>query len=181
MLDAPRLHAIKLRQQLKTYQRIIRIFFPLFCLLSALGCGYTIQGKASLPFRSVSIGQIVNKTYQPKLEDKLQTALVAELMKNGIALENGSAYRIEGVITTYQLNTLAAAAGTAVEYEVIIRGDFKLVEPSGKIKALKGGGVFIVSFSSQGNLEDVIALRDQAIERALKDLSTELVISLIYP
>ena len=123
----------------------------------------------------------MNKTYEPRLEDKLQTALVEELMKNGITLENSSEYRIEGAIKTYSLTTLAASAGTAVEYEVIIRGDFKLIEPGGKIKPLKGGGVFIVSFLSAGSLEGVNAMKELAIVKALQDLSQELVISILLP
>jgi len=174
-------HGMESWWRLKKWQAIIGLFLFLFCFLSPLGCGYSIQGSAALPVHAVSIGQIVNKTYEPRLEDKLQTALVQVLMNNGIALESSSEYRIEGVIKTYALSTLAAVAGTAVEYEVIIRGDFKLVEPGGKVKPLKGGGVFIVPFLSGGALEDVMARRDVAIMQALQDLSTELVMSLIYP
>jgi len=174
------LSVLGLLRESKKCQLIIIVFLSL-CLLSLLGCGYTIQGKASLPFHAVSIGQIVNKTHEPRLEDKLQTALVEELMRNGIVLENDSRYRIEGVITTYEVRTLAQKSGTAVECEVVIHGDFKLVEPSGKIKPLKGGGVFFVSFPSSGNLESVIALKEEAIKQALRDLSNELVLSLILP
>jgi hypothetical protein len=151
-----------------------------WCMLS-YGCGYIIQGKANLPFQAVGIGRIMNKTYEPKLEDKIQIALVEELLKNGITFESGSGFRIDGVINRFDLVTLSEKNGVTVLYEVIIKGDFRLVEPSGKTKPLRGSGVFIVSFQSSENLQGVIASKELAIDRALRDLSTEIVASMIYP
>lgn len=151
------------------------------CYLSFIaGCGYTIQGRASLPFESISIGNIVNKTYEPKLQDKMQIALADELIRNGFALDRNSPYKIQGVINAFELRTLSEKSGTAIEYEVIIKGDFKLIEPSGRNRGLRNQGVFIVSFSSSGNLQTVVASKEIAIEKALRDLSSELVASIIY-
>lgn len=144
------------------------------------GCGYTIHGKADLPFQSLTIGKIINKTFEPKLEDRLQVALVNELMKNGFLIDGTSGYRIDGMITTFELRTLSERAGVAVEYEVTIKGDFKLMDPSGKARALRNRGVFIVFFSSSEALQNVIALKEKAIESAMRDLSSEIVASIIY-
>jgi len=153
--------------------------FYVFCLLLT-ACGYTIHGRANLPFNSISIGSITNKTFEPGLEDRMKIALVDELMKNGFVIDSSAGHKINGVINTYELRTLSEKAGVAVQYEVIIRGDFKLIDPSGKARPLMGQGVYIVSFLSAESLQNVMALKEKAIERALRDLSSEIVASAIY-
>jgi len=143
-------------------------------------CGYSIQGKANLPFRTVSIGKIFNKTFEPRLEDKMQDALVEELLKNGFTLVQNSEYRIEGVIKVFQMKVFAEKNNVAVEYEVDIKGDFKLIGPDGKSKKLASEGIFIVSFLSTETLNVVMANKEVAIEQALRDFSTEIVASIIY-
>jgi outer membrane lipopolysaccharide assembly protein LptE/RlpB len=150
-----------------------------FCLLLT-GCGYTIHGKAGLPFSSVAIGGIVNRTFEPRLEDRMQVALADELMKSGFIIDSNSGYRINGSLTAFELRTLSEKAGVAAEYEVTVKGDFRLVDPSGKARELRNHGVFIVSFPSTDSLQNVIALKEKATERALRDLSTEIIASIIY-
>ncbi len=164
-------------------KKIVRCIVALCALLFALctaGCGYAIYGKADLPFRAISIGKIINKTFEPKLEDRMQRALVNELMTDGFSIEGNADHKIDGVITTFALSTLSEKQGIAVEYEVIIKGEFKLVDPSGKSRELRNHGVFIVSFPSSDALQDVMAQKELATERALKDLSSEIVASIMY-
>ena len=148
--------------------------------ISFSGCGYTIQGKKNLPFQTIAINKIVNKTFEPKLEDKMQIALVNELMVDGFMIDNSSGYKINGTITQFELSTFSEKSGVATEYQVIIKGDFKLIDPSGKAKELRNHGVFIVSFSSSEQLQSVIAQKELATVRALQDLSSEIVASIMY-
>lgn len=144
------------------------------------GCGYSLQGRTDLPFLSISLGKIENRTYEPRIEDRLQVALAEELMKSGFVIDADSGYGIGGVINTFVLKALSEKSGTAVQYEVEIRGAFRLYEPSGASRPLAGGGAFIVSFQSADKIEDVKAREERATEKALKDLSSELVASLLY-
>jgi outer membrane lipopolysaccharide assembly protein LptE/RlpB len=144
------------------------------------GCGYTLYGKADLPFPSIAIGKIVNKTFEPRLEDRMQVALVDELMKSGFRIDAHSGHRIVGSMTAFELRPLSTTAGVAVEYEVTVRGDFTLVDPSGKTRPLRNHGVFIVSFPSTDALQGVIALKEKATETALRDLSIEIIASILY-
>ncbi|HXX53043.1 MAG TPA: LPS assembly lipoprotein LptE, partial [Thermodesulfovibrionales bacterium] len=137
-------------------------------------------GKKDLPFRTIAISKIVNKTFEPKLEDRMQTALVNELMVQGFEIESSSGYKINGAITQFELGTLSEKSGVATEYEVTIKGDFKLTDPSGKIKQLRNHGVFIVSFSSSEQLQTVMALKEQATVTALQDFASEIVASIMY-
>lgn len=161
-----------------------RNFF--LCLITAIsaiissGCGYTIHGTADLPFRTITVGKIVNKTFEPGLDDRFRLAIADELIRNGFSLEGNAAHRIEGTINTFELRTLSEKSGITSEYEIVIKGDFILSDHSGRPRALKGSGLYIVSFQSTERLGGVMALKEKATERALKDLATELIASIIY-
>lgn len=151
------------------------------CLIPIISsCGYTLQGRASLPFQGVKIGKIVNKTYELRLEDRMQRLLTEELQKNGFILEAGAAYSIEGVLNVFSLRVLSVKGNVASEYEVVIKGDFRLLEPFGKTRTLKGDGIFRISFTSTEDLQNVAAGKELATERALRDISSEIVASILY-
>lgn len=160
------------------------LLFALCSLLSALcfliGCGYKFQGRETLPFDSVRIGRIENRTFEPKLEDKLQKALADELIKNGIMISKNSGHVITGVITKFELKPLTEKEGLAVEYEVIIKGEFFLTSPEGKVTELRNSGVFIVAFYNAGSLNELTASKEPAIETALKNLSSEIRAGIVY-
>ena len=153
------------------------LIFSLFLV----GCGYTIHGKASLPFDSIQITGIENRTLEPKLQDKLYRALTEEFLKQGITVRPGADYKLSGTIHFFELRVLSEKKDIAVEYEVAIKGDFKLFGPSGEMKTLKNiGSPFIVSFPGSGLMEDVIASKESISEKAMRDMAVEIVSALIY-
>ncbi|MCL5021851.1 MAG: LPS assembly lipoprotein LptE [Nitrospirae bacterium] len=176
--DPPADYPLRVRRS-EEHAKLSSLFVAL-CFLLASGCGYTLQGRADLPFQSVAIGKMINRTFEPRLEDRMQTALVDELLKSGFLIDGSSGYKIIGNLTSFDLKTLSEKSGVALEYEVTIGGDFRLIDPSGKARQLRNRGVFIVSFPSTGGLQDVVALKEQATEKALRDLSVEIVASIIY-
>ena len=140
-----------------------------------------MYGKAALPFDSIAIGTIENKTVEPKLQDKLYQSLTEEFLKQGIRVSPDADYSLRGKINQFDLIILSEKNGVATEYEVTIRGDFELVMPTGEVKALKGiGSPFIVSFQSDDLLEDVIANKERASEKAIRDMAMEIVANFIY-
>lgn len=144
------------------------------------GCGYTLQGRDTLPFTSVKIGRIENKTFEPKLEDKFQKALADELIRNGIMISNSAKHIINGTIDDLKLSPLAEKEGVASEYQVIIKARFFLTSPDGKVKELRNTGVFIVSFSGTGNIESLVAAKEQATETAMRNLASEIRAGIVY-
>lgn len=150
--------------------------FAACLLLSA--CGYAVQ--TSSPVESVSIGRIENRTFEPKLEDRLSDALVSAFLSNGIRIAGASPYTVKGTINDFELKNLAEKGGVAVRYEVVIKGDFFLVNPDGTSRKLRNSGVFIVSFPSEDALERVLALKEEATVRALNDLAEEIAASILY-
>jgi hypothetical protein len=163
---------------------VCRCFFVLtayFSLLIFSGCGYTIHSKSSLPFDSIQIGNIENLTVEPKLQDRLYKALTEEFLKQGINVYPDAPFKLSGRIYKFDLIILSQKQDIATEYEVIIEGDFRLVDSSGNIKDFKKiGSPFIVSFQSSDLLEDVLSLKELASERAIRDMAMEIVSLLIY-
>lgn len=168
---------------MKKMQFLVLSLFTLhFSLFTFYGCGYTIHGKMSLPFASIQVGKIENTTLEPKLQDKLQMALTEEFLKQGMDVNPNAGYKLSGTINQFELRVLSEKVGIATEYEVIIKGDFSLVDPSGNIEDFKNiGSPFIVSFQSSDMLEDVLALKEIVSERAIRDMAIEMVSILIYP
>ena len=158
------------------------MLFGMFCCMFMLsGCGYSVYTKSSLPFDAIHIDRFENRTSQPKLEDKLLRSLTEEFVQQGIAVYSHAQYRLSGVIKHYDVRMLSQKSGSAAEYEVIIESDCKLFEPSGEKRIFKDiGSPFIVSFPSSGTLEEMVASKDLALDRALQEISKEIVALLMY-
>jgi len=157
------------------------ILCSMLCALCHFGCGYTIQSKSSLPFHAVQIVKIENKTLEPKLQDSFYRALTEEFLKQGVMVSPDAGYKISGTVDHFELRILSEKADIATEYEVIVKADFKLIDPSGDAKEFKNvGSPFIVSFSSPGPLNDLIASKEIASEKAIRDMAAEIVANFIY-
>jgi hypothetical protein len=185
---------------LSPFQNTVRIIIPIFknqrqtpaallfsflalcsLLFAANGCGYSLHGRSALPFHDVAIGIIENNTVEPKLQDSLTVALTQEFLKEGITVTPAAQYRLSGVIHTFSLRILSEKSDVAAEYEVTIKGDFRIIDASGKITEMKQvGSPFIVSFPSSGQLNELIAFKEQASNKALQDMAAEIVANLIY-
>jgi hypothetical protein len=160
---------------------LLIVFCSMLYALCLFGCGYTIQSRETLPFDSIQIEGIENKTVEPKLQDKFYRAITEEFLKHGISVQARADYKLSGTIKRYELHVLSERKDVAVEYEVIMKGDFKLVGPSGHTRDIKDiGSPFIISFPVSGPLEDVLALKELASERAIRDMAMEVVAALIY-
>ncbi len=166
-----------------THYSLFTIFllFTAHCsLLTLSGCGYILQGRDTLPLTSVKIGRIENRTFEPKLEDKFQKALADELIRNGIMISKSARHVISGTINDFSLKPLSEKEGVASEYEVIIKANFFLTFPDGKVKELRNSGVFTVSFSGSGNIENIVAAKEQAAETAMRNLASEIRAGIVY-
>ncbi len=160
------------------------VLAPFFwCLfLFVHGCGYTLQTRANLPFSSVSLGKIENKTFEPKLQDRLNRILAETLMEYGVEVTPWAEHRIDGDITMFQLLTVSEINLTTAEYQILIKADFKLTDTkTGASVPLVGvSSPFNTTFKALGNLENVLAQKEISTDAALRDLSQELIRRMIY-
>jgi len=149
-------------------------------ILSAFACGYKLHGKASLPFREISIESIENRTDEPKLQDKLYRSLTDEFLSQGIGVQSGAGYRLQGKITLFELRILSEAADVATEYEIIMKADFIITDGPGNVREIRDiGSPFFISFPGSGQLSNILSLRELASERAVRDMARQTVAALI--
>lgn len=145
------------------------------------GCGYSVYRHSSLPFGEINIGRIDNATLEPKLQDKLSNALTEEFEKQGIVVTPEAQLKLSGRVTRFDMTSLSEKNGVTVEYRITVDADFIITDETGKvIETRHVTSPFIVSFTGTGDLTTLLASRDLAEERAMKDLSQELVGMLIY-
>lgn len=150
-------------------------------MLTVSACGYTLHSKASLPFQEIRVGVIQNRTPEPKLQDRLYQLLNEEFLKQGISVRHDARFELSGMINQFELRILSEKSDVATEYEVIMKGNFKFIDPEGNIKEFKNiGSPFIVSFSGSGQLNELLAFKEIASQRALKDMAAEIVAILMY-
>lgn len=160
---------------------VIFLFTMYFLLLTLSGCGYKLYGKVSLPFNSIKIDKIENRTFEPKLQDRLYKALVKEFLKHGVEVRQDAELKLSGVINTFEMRILSEKSDIASEYEVIIKGDFTLQSPSESSREYKDiGSPFILSFSGSGRLEELVASKEIASEKAIEDMAMEITGILFY-
>ncbi len=151
------------------------------CASFLAGCGYSIHRHADLPFTSIRIGDIENRTLEPKLQDKLHRALTEEFMKQGVSVDPSAPLELKGTIHRFQMSGLSEKAGVIIEYQVNIRADFRVTDEKGAVKEIKNiDSPFIVSFTGSQDIGMLLANRDIAEEKAARDVAMQVVRALIY-
>ncbi len=160
----------------------ISLIISLLIAVMATGCGYTLQGKANLPFDAVAIGEIGNTTAEPKLQDRMNRLLAQTFMEYGVDIRSSARYRISGTIIKFVIYPVAERNLQAVEYQIVIVGNFIVTDTQTKARQGLGdiANPYLTYFRSSGLLTSVLAEKEIATETAIKDLSQEVVQRIIY-
>lgn len=162
-------------------KRLSIICTVVFCVLYLSGCGYRVQRRASLPFTEIKIGLIENRTFEPKLQDKLHRALTEEFLKQGLIVSPAAERTLTGVINTFQMNSISEKNGITIEYNVVVNADFTIVDGEGKVTEKKSiSSPFIVSFTGSQDMGSLIASREAAEEKAARDIALEVAGALLF-
>ncbi len=144
------------------------------------GCGYTLQTTADLPFDTISIGRIDNKTLEPKLQDRFNRSLAEYLAQYGYQV-GPSRYILEGEITGFTLMPTTEQNLVATQYQIVITANFKLTDKTnGRSVPLIASTPFITYFGSSGSLVNVLAQKESATAGALQNLSLSVVTQITY-
>ena len=144
------------------------------------GCGYSVHRQSDLPFSEIQIGTIENKTLEPKLQDKLHTALTEEFMQNGITVRPDADTKLSVVIQDFDMKILSEKQEITVQYRIFIRADFTLVYKNGKTEIKNIDTPFIVTLTASNALNKLLATKELAEEQAMRDVAMRLVGTLIY-
>jgi outer membrane lipopolysaccharide assembly protein LptE/RlpB len=168
------------RQELRILKLVTR-YSLLVTILLLTGCGYTIQTKANLPFDTIAVGTIENRTREPKLQDMFGKALAETFAEYAFSVSPSARYRLEGTITKFELRPLVEQDLVATQYEVVIEANFRLIDTvSGAVTPLVAESPFITYFSSIGRLENVLAQKEVSTASAMKNLAQEVARRIIY-
>lgn len=153
----------------------------MFSLALLSGCGYTLQMRENLPFDTIAIGVIDNKTHEPKIQDMMNRALAETLSEYGFNINPNAAHRIEVTISMFDLKPQAEKDLVAVQYEVTTEASIILVNTAtGKKRMLRFSSPFKTYFSTGGSLEAVIAQKELFAYKAFKNISQEIARQIIY-
>jgi len=144
------------------------------------GCGYSVHRQSELPFSEIQIGTIENKTLEPKLQDKLHKALTEEFMKNGIMVSPFADTKLSAVVHTFDMTILSEKEEITIEYRVFMRADFTLEDKTGKKEFRNIDSPFIVSFASSEDISTLLAKKELAEAKAMKDVAMRIAGALIY-
>ena len=159
----------------------LMVWVGLAVVFALPGCGYSVHSQRELPFTEIEVGTIENNTLEPKLQDKLNAALTEEFAQNGIMTLPGAAMKLSGVINVFEMDILSEKEDITVEYRVVIRADFTVVDKDGNHRVFRNiESPFIVSLSAPEDLGRLLATKELAEQRALRDVAMRIVGQLIY-
>jgi hypothetical protein len=147
----------------------------LLALLS-LSCGYHIVGSRPLPFKSVTINPVENKTYEPRLEEKLHNALSKEFIAQGIKVMaiNGD-IDLNATITVFELGTIAHIDEKVQEQLITLKVDVTIKDKKRTIKFRSMQSPIRITFPSTGTVSQTVVQKEMAIEKACSEIAREII------
>jgi len=146
-------------------------------------CGYRFVGSTLLAFDSINIKHVENKTYEPRLEDRLHLALSKEFINQGIAVNSAdSEVMLEATITNFELGAIGAVNDIVKEQELIMRADIRIVDNGNIIKLSSMQSPIKITFQAAGTVSESVAHKETAIDKACSEIAKEIVgrIILLY-
>ncbi len=150
----------------------------MFLLLSS--CGYNMVGSRFLPFDSINIKHIDNRTYEPRLEEKLHNALSEEFINQGIKAEGPSAdITLDVVITRFELGAIGAVDESVREQQIIMLVDIKVIDKDDVIEFNSMGSPVLITFQTTGTVLQTVDLRDRATIKASREIAKDIVSRII--
>lgn len=142
-----------------------------------------MQTRATLPFETISVGTVENKTSEPKLQDRLHMTLAETFAQYGFEVSSSARYRLEGEIYHFELVPTTEVNLTATQYQIVIKANFRLIDTeSGKAIHLAADSPFITYFNANptDRIEEIMAQKELAEVSALANLAQTLVSLVTY-
>jgi len=169
-------------ERLKFNNKRFLIFAFLFFSFTffVLSCGYHIIGSRSLPFQSITIKPVQNKTYEPGLEERLHNALSNEFINQGIGVNtSGGDVVLETIVTVFQLGAIGAVDETVKEQELLMRVDIKIADKGKVIEFKNATSPIKITFQSTGTVSESVSQKERAADKACKEIAKEIVSRII--
>ena len=145
------------------------LIISLMLVVFLSGCGYTIQGRANLPFDRVTVSEIKNSTGEPKLQDRMHRLLAQTFMEYGVDIAPSARYRVEIDINDFRVYPVAERNLQAIEYQLLVSCKVRIIDMETRKVAELGTieAPYLVYFRSSGLLVSVLSEKETATEKAL--------------
>jgi uncharacterized lipoprotein YajG len=133
-------------------------------------------GSKPMPFNSVTIKHVHNKTYEPRLEEKLHNALSKEFISQGIKVmaANGDV-DLEATITTFEVGAIAAVEEKVQEQSIKMRVDTRIIDKERVIEFTSMESPIKITFQSTGTVTDSVMQKERAINKACREIAREII------
>ncbi len=164
--------------------KIQKLFvFMLILFVAALflfSCGYKIIGSNLLPFDSITIKPVKNKTYEPRLEESLHSALSNEFVSQGIrVVASGGGAELEAIITRFALSAVGSVDEIVKEQTVIMNVDVKITSDGKVIEFASMKSPIYISFETAESISESVANKERVTDKASREIAKEIVSKLI--
>ncbi len=145
-----------------------------------MSCGYKMVGSRYLPFESITIKPVQNRTYEPRLEERLHNALSTEFIRQGIEVTtDGGDVVLDTTATNFQLGAIAAIDEIVKEQEIILYVDIRLTD-AGKVTSFNSMRSPIkITFQSTSTVSQSVAEKQTATDKACSEIAKEIVSRII--
>jgi hypothetical protein len=139
-------------------------------------------GSTPIPFESITIEQVANKTYEPRLEEVLHRALSEAFIEQGIqVMTKGGAYTLKSTITEfktlseaeYQINKINR--GSVVEQRVYMDVDFSLIGEKNPMELKKTRNPYKFTFGATGPIQTTVNRKAYDTQRVAREIALELI------
>ncbi len=163
------------RQQSRSAQLFMKGMIVVLALFLS-SCGYRLVGSSLLAFDSINIKHVENKTYEPRLEDRLHLALSREFINLGIEVNaGGSEVTLEATVIDFKLGAIGAVDEVVKEQELIMKADIRILNNE-NVTEFKGMQSPIkITFQTTGTVSEASARKDAATDKACREIAKEIV------
>lgn len=164
-------------KKLKKMKPVIIYFLFLTSLfLLLISCGYHMTGSKLLPFNSITIRPVQNKTYEPRLEERLHNALSNEFINQGIEVKiSGGDVDLQATITSFQLGAVGAVDETVKEQEIIMQVDIILTDKDRVTEFKTMQSPIKITFESVGDISESVANKELSTDKASREIAREII------
>jgi uncharacterized lipoprotein YajG len=149
-------------------------------LFTIPSCGYHLIGSKPLPFNSVAIKPVINKTYEPGLEEKLHNALSKEFIAQGIKVKaiNGDV-DLTATITNFELGAIAYIDEKVKEQDIILKVDVIIRDSTQAMEFRSMKSPIRVTFRTTGTVNESVVEKEKAIDRSCSEIAREIISKMI--
>jgi len=170
------------RQQDHSAQLFLKGMIVVLALFLS-SCGYRVVGSTLLDFDSINIKHVENKTYEPRLEDRMHLALSKEFTNQGIAVNSADAeVTLEATVIGFELGAIGAVNDIIKEQELVMEVDIRIVDKGNIITLNSMRSPIKITFQVAGTVSESVAHKETAIDKACSEIAKEIIgrIILLY-